>query len=164
MLDTLNRLVGWKVSVVAMSGMTFELDEDAFTWQRSNFAAITVNAPAENDLLLVTSTTDGPVSTAAEIVTFLAGITNFDISDTTEIETAGTTATRLTFEARQVPLLYSGPDREFDTWTPPSFGVLWLLDSEAGPLLITAESFQDEATLDLVLPRAERIIETLVLG
>ncbi|WP_229747934.1 recombinase family protein [Marivita lacus] len=26
LLDTLNRLAGWKVSVVAMNGMTFELD------------------------------------------------------------------------------------------------------------------------------------------
>ncbi len=26
LLDTLHRLAGWKVSVVAMSGMTFELD------------------------------------------------------------------------------------------------------------------------------------------
>ena len=34
LLDTLNKLAGWKVSVAAMSGMTFELDSPMGAWWR----------------------------------------------------------------------------------------------------------------------------------
>ena len=41
LLDTLNRLAGWKVSVVAMSGMTFELDTPHGRMMATMLAGIT---------------------------------------------------------------------------------------------------------------------------
>ncbi|MDV7143032.1 recombinase family protein [Tropicimonas sp. TH_r6] len=48
LLDTLNRLAGWKVSVVAMSGMTFELDTPHGPMMVTMLAGI---AQFERDLL-----------------------------------------------------------------------------------------------------------------
>ena len=48
LLDTLNRLAGWKVSVVAISGMTFELDTPHGRMMATMLAGI---ARFERDLL-----------------------------------------------------------------------------------------------------------------
>lgn len=48
LLDTLNQLAGWKVSVVAMSGMTFELDSPHGRMMATMLAGI---AQFERDLL-----------------------------------------------------------------------------------------------------------------
>lgn len=48
LLDTLNRLAGWKVSVVAMSGMTFELDSPHGRMMATILAGV---AQFERDLL-----------------------------------------------------------------------------------------------------------------
>lgn len=48
LLDTLNKLAGWKVSVVAMSGMTFELDSPHGRMMATMLAGI---AQFERDLL-----------------------------------------------------------------------------------------------------------------
>ena len=148
-------------------GVSFMLDEDRPINQEDNgaLAEIELRVPAAVRMMLPHYDSEGePIGDTDEIVDILeaAGVMIDELAATTVADSP-----------TRVLDVSDGPSETIDAvlrwepgsygWAPPSAGRIWLLDTDRGIIMITAESLLDETSLPDALALAEPIVESLQL-
>lgn len=148
-------------------GIAFELPSEQFIYQElCAFAEIPLRLPGAVDLVLPRFTPDGEaIASTDALVTTLTdfGLTLTELDATT---VAGN-PTRV-FDLTDGPQGFRNPAVKWDSdaqggWRPPFAGRLWVLETDRGLMMITAESFESDVALLDAMALAESVLSTLEL-
>ena len=158
---------GGRVELGFGGGIAFELTDGRVIFQdRCAFAEIPLRLPGAVDLVLPRFTPDGDaIESTDDLVDTLtrAGLTLTELDATT---VAGN-PTRV-FDLTDGPQGFRNPAVKWESdmdggWHPPFAGRLWVLETERGLMMITAESFESDVALLDAIALAESILATLEL-
>lgn len=150
-------------------GVEFEMADPHFIFQRgSRFSGVLGDGPYESDIFFPEATRDGsPVESVDDVVDALEALEDFDTERDGTREVAGIEATVVQIMALDGAEPPSGPllvEADLnDGWFPPPNGTLWVMETDTGVAVVSAEWFeagQEEPALAL----AEEILTTIRFG
>ncbi len=157
-----------------LGGIQFELDDERQVIQVGPAYTILLHEddegtrPAEVDMLAPTATSSGePITTVDELVAALSGDVGANLSPIGEVTTVIGVARgfEYTIEDQEsldhdVAWLQIGDGG----WGPYPFGEFWLIDTERGLFMVTAEAVDPGPLLDEAIVTAGRVLETIELA
>ncbi len=149
-------------------GVTFEISDDLFIAQRPGWAGLFPEAAGEVDIFFPTTAHDGSVTDSPEAV--------IDAINSAEGHSAEATGTRIVagVEATEIaitgPGSFSGdailnPDEatDVDGWRSPPSGIMWVIPTDGGIAVVTAE-FGEASATELVTALAGEVLDSLSIG
>lgn len=154
-----------------LGGIQFELDEERQVIQQGPAFTIILHEgdaatrPAEVDLIAPTSTSsDGPLTTIDELIAALTGDVGADMTPIGEVTTPIGVARGFEYTVEDQELL--DPDVAWlkigdGGWSPYVFGEFWLLETERGLFMVTAEAIEEGPLLDEAVVTVARLLETI---
>jgi len=155
-----------------LGGIEFELDQERrIVQQRPAYTIILHDDasganPSEVDLIAPTATHDGtPLTTVEELQAALGDVVGSELDPLGQVDTALGPA--LGFGYR-IDVSDTDPDESrlqvaAGGWTPFPHGQFWLIDTERGLLLATAEAIEPGPLLDDAIDTLARLLETVQL-
>jgi len=154
-----------------LGGIQFELDTQRQVIQQGPAFTILLHEddegsqPAEVDLIEPTATgSGGPLATIEALITALTNDVGADLSPIGEVTTPIGVASGFEYTVENQDSL--DPDVAWlqvgdGGWGPYSFGEFWLLDTERGLFMVTAEAVEPGPLLDEAIVTAGRLLETI---
>ncbi len=154
-----------------LGGIQFELDEERQVIQEGPAFTILLHdddegsQPAEVDLIAPTATSsDEPLTTIEALMTALTDDVGAELSPIGEVTTSIGVARGFEYTVedqdsldRDVAWLQVGDGG----WGPYPFGEFWLIDTERGLFMVTAEAIEKGPLLDDAIVTAARLLETI---
>ena len=153
-------------------GITFEMSESHFVFQRDDyFAGVVLDVPGEADIFFTDQAFDGePLATVDDVVDALERDPDLTATVIGTREVNGYEAT----EVNIVNSLSPGPNRPPPTfgrsdkqpdvgWLAPPDGTLWIMETPDGLAVITAEWFEPSG-MEPAQALAAEILDSIVVG
>lgn len=154
-----------------LGGIQFELDEERQVIQVGPAITILLHEddegtqPAEVDMIAPTATSsDGPLTTVDELIAALTDDVGVVLSPIGDVATSIGIAQGFEYTIENQELL----DPELDWlkvgdggWGPYPFGELWLIDTERGLFVVSAEAVDPGPLLDEAIVTVARLLETV---
>lgn len=154
-----------RVTLPFGGGVSFVLEEDRFIYQEPGFVDLPLRLPGGVEFVLPRFSPDGTALASVEDV--IGALRDWPL-DLTELDptTVAGAPTRV-FDLTDGPRSFLSPavtwDEDIPGWFPPRAARIWLLDTERGVIMITAESFETDLALPDAIALAESVIATLEL-
>lgn len=160
-----------------MGGVQFELEQDRVVVQAPPSIANIHHQGDQIDepkvaLMVANETSDGePITTVEELATALTEHVGVELTPIGEVATGigpaqGFESTASEFdptlsteEKFQLPHLLASDVQWF--WSPSPFGQVWIVDTDRGPLLISAQAPERGPLLDELIATLELLLETI---
>ena len=161
------------VRLPEFGGIQFELDVKRQIIQQGRAFSIVLiedgvgGIPAEVDLVAPTATSSGqPLTTIDELTATLTDEIGATLVPIGEVETAIGVAQGFEYTVEDEDEL--DPETAFlevgeGGWAPFPFGQFWLIDTERGLFMVTAEGINPRGMLDEAIVTAQRVLETIEL-
>ncbi len=158
------------VRLPVFGGVQFELEQERMVIQAApGFAAVILESDSgtpdpEVDLVMVTETSDGePITTVQELTAALTDHVGAELTSIGEVSTAIGSAQGFDYTiseeaASQEQSLLADDDW---LWLPYPLGQVWVVDTERGPFLISAEAFEQGPLLDETIATLDRVLGTI---
>ena len=159
------------VRLPELGGIRFELEmERQIIQQGPAFTVIlhdgdTATFPSEVNLVApVATSADEPLTTIDQLISALEADVEVDMAPIGEVATSIGVARHFAYTGTGIEA--SDPDVAWlkvgdGGWAPYPYGELWLLDTERGLFMVTAEAFEPGPLLDEAIVTAVRLLETI---
>lgn len=146
-------------------GLEFELGETRFVSQESNVARVLMRVEGEIDILAPVSTPDGmAIESASDAVAALETVSTITELEPVLVDGLETRVFDLTGgppTAEIAVVISSSAEDPTQGWRAPPLARIWLIESEEGLLMVTAESYGGEEVWELAIELAESIVGSL---
>lgn len=148
-------------------GVTFELVEDTFIPQNSQFAAVFGQGSWETDIVFPSTARSGAaVETVDDVIAALDAEPDItvEVVGTREVDGREATVVDITGPAPSPDVTPAFPLDGSDVgWRPPWAGTLWIVQLDDGPAFVSAEWF-DTGFADDARDWAEPILDSITFG
>ena len=152
-----------EVQLPTLGGISFELTEDRFLVPATDTTVIMpFDGPGEVNIGFNAESVNGPIETTDDIIAVLEQVGG-TLTEADPIEIAGYQARVFDLVDADPPDFAAGPLMFGGEggWFPPKFGRFILFDSERGPIMIGAESFEDDSFLAQAIELQDQLATTL---